>query len=153
MHWNYRIIRKDYKKDGVIIESSYGIHEVYYDKNNRACMVTENSISLYGETISELMEHWVLLSEAFNKPIMLYENIPEPGAINETKETEDDLENIDDLIDEQEVLGPLTSAMLEKYRHEDEELRKVDEEKHISETIYKSWFDVVLELIKTAKDK
>lgn len=103
MSWNYRVVKKLYgKRDekGKILEpdseynsTSYGIHEVYYDENNKAFMCTQDAVEPFGDTVEELMKCWLMMAEAFNKPILDYDKIPEEGAIDEIKES---IESISD---------------------------------------------------------
>ncbi|MCA1795007.1 MAG: hypothetical protein ABR534_12845 [Desulfotignum sp.] len=82
--WNYRVVRKNTiyqdssgKKDRITY--TYAIPEAYYDKNGFAGAITEDPIEPFEETIEELRHSWVMMAEAFGKPILDYGMIPEPG--------------------------------------------------------------------------
>lgn len=82
--WNYRVVRKKNiyidptdKKERV--SYTYAIHEAYYDKNGHVGAVTQDPIEPFGENIEELRHSWVMMVDAFGKPILDYDDIPEPG--------------------------------------------------------------------------
>ncbi len=82
--WNYRVIRKkniyhDSLSKKERIDYMYAIHEAYYDKNGFVGAITQDPIEPFGENIEELRHSWVIMAEAFTKPILDYEKIPEPG--------------------------------------------------------------------------
>ena len=73
--WNYRLVKtkdKDHYK--------IGIHEVYYDKDNKpfACSIEPESLCLFleldasteEEIVSELKDNLDYILKAFNKPIL-----------------------------------------------------------------------------------
>lgn len=70
MGWDYRIVRKQYRV-GKSTHVTYGIHEVYYD-SKKPHSVTESSIDVYGDTPVQLLHSWMLMAEAFTKPILDY---------------------------------------------------------------------------------
>jgi len=82
--WNYRTVRKkniyvdptDKKKR---VDYTYAIHEAFYDNNGYVGTITQEPVEPFGENIEELRHSWVMMAEAFGKPILDYENIPEPG--------------------------------------------------------------------------
>lgn len=51
----------------------------YYDKNGFVGAITKDPIEPFGENIEALRHSWVMMAEAFGKPILDYEKIPEPG--------------------------------------------------------------------------
>ncbi|TVR73384.1 MAG: hypothetical protein EA427_02235 [Spirochaetaceae bacterium] len=82
--WNYRVVRKKYvyhdslsKKERT--DYTYSIHEAYYDKNGFVGAITKDPIEPFGENIEELRHSWAMMAEAFGKPILDSEEIPEPG--------------------------------------------------------------------------
>jgi len=82
--WNYRVVKKknvyhDSSTKKERIEYTYTIHEAYYDNNGFVGAITKNPIEPFGENIEVLRHSWVMMAEAFGKPILDYENIPEPG--------------------------------------------------------------------------
>jgi len=92
--WNYRVVRK-----GIVLKDSesnkertyftYSVHETYYDNNGKVGSITQKAINPFGETIEELRHSWLMMAEAFGKPILDYDDIPEPGY--ERKEDTDAL--------------------------------------------------------------
>lgn len=96
MYWNYRIVKKLYgqrDENGKLVdpdseynEYNYGIHEVFYDHNGKAVMCTVDAISLVGEMPDELIIEMMSIFEAFSKPILDYDSIPEEGSYNEIEE-------------------------------------------------------------------
>lgn len=82
--WNYRVVRKktvyqDSSGKKERTNYTYAIHEAYYDKNGFAGSITEDPVEPFGETIEELRHSWVMMAEAFGKPVLDYDMIPEPG--------------------------------------------------------------------------
>jgi hypothetical protein len=79
MTWDCRVIAKKDKTTG---EIWHAVHEVFYDENGKIWGATVGPITPMGETvddlITELAEHLV----ACGKPVLDFEAIPEPGAIN-----------------------------------------------------------------------
>lgn len=86
MSWNYRIIRRKHKiknpfKNGPkdVFEYTYNIHEVYYDVNGYAGAMTEEPVGPFGSDVNDLVESYKRMGDALNKPILDWDNIPEPG--------------------------------------------------------------------------
>jgi hypothetical protein len=72
--WNYRVLKKTDQKTG---ETTYAIHEVYYDDTGKPDGCTKNSVAPMGETLEELkrdMEHYRL---ALGKPVLAYDGLEE----------------------------------------------------------------------------
>ena len=67
MTWNYRVVRKYHQGSD---ETSYQIHEVYYDGNGNIETWTENSVGSFGETVEELREDIRFFLSAFRKPVL-----------------------------------------------------------------------------------
>lgn len=61
------------------MDYTYAIHEAYYDENGHVGAITQEPVEPFGENVEELRHSWVMMAEAFGKPILGYENIPEPG--------------------------------------------------------------------------
>jgi len=74
MMWNYRVVRKK-----ELTHFTYAVHEAYYDNNGKVGSITQKAINPFGETIEELRHSWLMMAEAFGKPILDYDDIPEPG--------------------------------------------------------------------------
>ncbi|MCP4681951.1 MAG: addiction module protein [Desulfobacterales bacterium] len=82
--WNYRVVRKkniyfDHSKEDERVDYTYAIYEAYYDNNGYVGAITQDPVEPFGENIEELRHSWVMMAEAFGKPILDYDNIPEPG--------------------------------------------------------------------------
>lgn len=72
-YWNYRVIKRTqtFKNKTYV---SYAIHEVHY-KDSKPVMISSNSIEPYGEDLTELKKSFEYMNEAFNKPVINYEDI------------------------------------------------------------------------------
>lgn len=82
--WNYRVVRKrnvyiDPTDKKERVDYTYAIHEAFYDKSEHVGSITQDPVEPFGENIEELRHSWVMMAEAFGKPILDYDNIPEPG--------------------------------------------------------------------------
>jgi hypothetical protein len=104
MYFDYRIVRKVFgKRDegGHLIEAyeplhvHYGIHEVTYDENSKMIMVTQDAISPYGDTVEDLMHHYSQIADAFTKPIVDFDDIPEEGSHNPLDDAFEELQDED----------------------------------------------------------
>ena len=69
--WNYRIVRRI----DPLSASGYwlGIYEAYYDDEGNCDALTEDAISVEGETLESLHADYRLFAEAFTKPVLDYE--------------------------------------------------------------------------------
>ena len=83
MGWNNRVVRRFHQwvdaKGQQRGDWTYGIHEAYYDKNNKVMAITEDPVEPHGETVAEMRRHWCMMAEAFGQPILDADCIPEPG--------------------------------------------------------------------------
>lgn len=80
MSWNYRIVRRTYRMpDNGELYCEYAIHEAYYDGNGKVGSITADPVMVVGDCLNNLMVSWYMMSEAMRKPILDYDNIPEPG--------------------------------------------------------------------------
>ena len=82
--WNYRVVRKrnkyiDPTNKKERIDYTYAIHEAYYDEKGHVGAITQEPVEPFGENIEELRHSWVMMAEAFGKPMLDYDKIPEPG--------------------------------------------------------------------------
>lgn len=83
MYWNYRVVRREHKHADGSTSFSFEIHEAYYDTNDKVSMITQDPVGSFGETLEELIECHKQMGEAFGKPILDYDKIPEEGAESE----------------------------------------------------------------------
>jgi len=104
MYFDYRIVRKTFGErddSGHLIEAyeplhvDYGIHEVTYDENGKMIMVTQDAISPYGDTVENLMHHHSQIADAFTKPIVDFDDIPEEGSHNPLDDSLEELQDED----------------------------------------------------------
>lgn len=51
------------------------IHEVHYDKNGEIYGWTLEGISVYGETHEELLKSYLMMGNAFKKPILVQDGM------------------------------------------------------------------------------
>lgn len=70
MSWNYRVMSLDGGK-------SFGIHEVYYDDEDKPKAYTLNSVRAFGESIEELKIDISRMLKATEKPILAPQDFPE----------------------------------------------------------------------------
>lgn len=73
--WNYRVIRKEHETG----DTTFQIHEVYYDESEEIDSWTQNAVEPLGETIGELREDIRYFQSAFRKPIL--EEAREDGRV------------------------------------------------------------------------
>ena len=84
--WNYRIVRHTQKVengDESWKNVSYSIHEAFYTTDGYVGSITSDPICICGDDISELRDCYASVIEAFSRPVLDYDNIPEPGYTEE----------------------------------------------------------------------
>jgi len=137
MYWDYRVVRKiqKYGEERTQEVVSYQIHEATYDSNGKIIFITEEPIYPCGENVEDMMVNWFCLIEAFSKPIIDYNDIPEEGSENPFDGMIEDIKNkpkevlekeyktLDEVMDSMGV----TRADLEEIRASRVEERKVKE--------------------------
>jgi hypothetical protein len=64
--WDYRVVHSINEEDEVV----YGIHEVYYDKDDKLLTYTGHPVTPCGTTINELMRELTLFNQAVLKPTL-----------------------------------------------------------------------------------
>lgn len=70
-HWNYRVLKQVYAGDQGN-EEYFGIHEVYYDDNDKPHSCSTDAMRPFGETVEELQRDLELMQKAFEKPVLDY---------------------------------------------------------------------------------
>lgn len=104
-YWNYRWFKieietpeyKGFKPTGkMVTEHYYELHEVYYDKNEKPFMWTENTTNLQLEDAEDLMDLFMKAMDAATKKVLLLKDST--------------AEEIDEYMDKSEILA--------KYRKE-----------------------------------
>ena len=66
-HWNHRVIRRYDKKTDT---TTFQVHEVFYDDNNKIDGWSECPVEPMGETISELKNELKYFMKALDEPIL-----------------------------------------------------------------------------------
>lgn len=125
--WNYRIIRKKQKNNTYY---SYGIHEVFYDENGFAGLVTTEPIDICDNDISHIRDKWIMMAEAFGQKILDFDIIPEPeynGCYDASCECSKD--------DEKYKYEPDYEFDEERYLKEFNDEQMADEKHHIENYI------------------
>lgn len=74
MTWNYRVCKRTYR-DEKYEETTYAIHEAYYNKNGEIYAITENGVSIIGEDVEDLGLAYERMGKAFEKDIIDMDNI------------------------------------------------------------------------------
>jgi hypothetical protein len=74
-HWNYRVIHRKVSAVNGYDEDTYSIHEVYYNDNGDIYAFSQEPVQAWSDTVVGLK--WVLekFQEAYNKPVLNYENL------------------------------------------------------------------------------
>ena len=80
MTWNYRIVRHRLSQPN---EFHYQVHEVYYDGDGNVELISEFSVSPYGESVVDLISDYAKMAEAFKKPVIDYETREELAVSND----------------------------------------------------------------------
>lgn len=88
MTWNYRLVKR-VQKTGTSDYVTYGIHETYYNERGEPNGITERPVEPFGENATEILKCWLMMAEAFTKPILDYDEF-----VNKDMEVVDDLEDL-----------------------------------------------------------
>jgi len=78
MSWDWRVVRREHENG----EATFGVYEAYYDAEGRVWAVTAEPVEAQGETLQELKDELWEQLKALIEPILNYDDIPEPGAVN-----------------------------------------------------------------------
>lgn len=84
-YWNYRVVEKNTTNkidcsEIVYDNTSYSIHEIYYDEDDNITMCSAESIAGYGEScVKDLEVDLKFMVEACNKPVL---NIKDLEVLN-----------------------------------------------------------------------
>jgi hypothetical protein len=70
MSWNYRIVNQFSLKNKW---NTYGVHEVYYNKDEIPDSMTKDSVSPGGESYEEFLSSWKSYNIAFEKEILYFD--------------------------------------------------------------------------------
>ena len=70
-HWNHRVIKKVYKQGTEHEETSYSVHEVYYNDADNIVAHTSDPIDLSCETLEALREYIQWCLNCLDKPILV----------------------------------------------------------------------------------
>jgi hypothetical protein len=82
--WNYRIIAR-HTECNEIVQTEYGLYEVYYNEDGKPCLHTsspvlfdEEDVDSNGLLSEQSVYTWTeFLKEAASKPILMYETLEE----------------------------------------------------------------------------
>jgi hypothetical protein len=78
MNWNYRLLAMRRTRPADNLECWYAIHRVYYDKDNKAISgVSTVPATPEGENLEDVRKQLQLMLQAFERPILSFENFPE----------------------------------------------------------------------------
>lgn len=84
-YWNYRVVEKGVTEkvdcsDMEYDNTSYSIHEIYYDEDGNITMWSAESIIPYGEgCVKDLEVDIKFMLEACSKPILKESDLPDSG--------------------------------------------------------------------------
>lgn len=79
MNWNYRIVHRVFRQGTDLEEHTHAIHEAYYDENGKVTSITTEPVRCWGDDIEGLKWCYEKFGEAFKKPVLEWDNIPEIG--------------------------------------------------------------------------
>jgi hypothetical protein len=88
MTWNYRVVRRLVPSDVTGgVQPLFAVHEAYYDAEGRCWGITERAVSPSGDTLKEFRGDFAMYNtDVRRRPVLNYEDVPEPGAINPADE-------------------------------------------------------------------
>jgi len=70
-YWKYAVVKRKYEH-----ETSYEIHELYFNEDNSLHAFTENGVAPYGETKEELFETlMMMLNDCVDKEVYDYDEL------------------------------------------------------------------------------
>ena len=113
--------------------------------------MTQHAVEPYGETIEELRHVWIMMAEAFGQPVLMYENIPEPGydGTYEIRADEAEAEHLANDETDDNGWKSMTSKEHSEYHAEQEDERRQCEQRHGQEFVgrhpLKSLLDAIYE--------
>lgn len=82
-YWNYRVVENNIKgkidcSEIVYDNTSYSIHEIYYDEDDNITMWSDTSVSPYGEgCVKDLEVDINFMLAACSKPILKESDLPD----------------------------------------------------------------------------
>ncbi len=68
--WNYRLVRKETRQE----YDAIGIHEVYYNSEDEPISCTKKPVGIQRDNIKDLKKELFCMKEAFDKPVLDYED-------------------------------------------------------------------------------
>lgn len=77
MSFNHRVMRREYVHADGEVETTYHVHEVYYDADDTPNGCTENAVSPMGETPEVLRKELAMFAAALDRPILDYDTLRE----------------------------------------------------------------------------
>ena len=149
--WNHRIVKR-VQKLGSEEFTSYGIYEVYYDEKGQPNGITESPVESFGENATELLASWAMMSSAFTKPILDYEEFVNKDSEGITLEDLTSISNITFKHDE----VPVTKRELRKIHYERSKERELAEIIFSNECVDKSpekVFDFAMAMLRNGNSR
>jgi imidazoleglycerol phosphate synthase glutamine amidotransferase subunit HisH len=79
MSWNYVVVRKQSKEleEDDPRQYSYYIHEAYYNTDGSLKFMTESEVEPWGDTFEDLKENMSMMTEAFDRPVVDWDDYEE----------------------------------------------------------------------------
>lgn len=99
MFWNYRVVRRQNPSG----ETTFSIHEAYYDEDGNVGTITTEPVQPQGETFEELKKDLEWYYQAFNRPVLEYSQFPTQKFVEEMQSIKSE-----DMIPLEEVLSDLS---------------------------------------------
>lgn len=149
--WNHRIVKR-VQKLGSEEFTSYGIYEVYYDEKGQPNGITESPVESFGENATELLASWAMMSSAFTKPILDYEEFVNKDSEGITLEDLTSISNITFKHDE----VPVTKRELRRIHYERSKERELAEIIYSNECVDKSpekVFDFAMAILRNGNSR
>jgi hypothetical protein len=69
LSWNYRVVKRTYKRPIGPVEEVYQVHEAYYLGDNKP-FITVDSVAAQGDTVEELRGDLERMLKALDKPVL-----------------------------------------------------------------------------------
>lgn len=75
MTWDYRVVRRVFTHKNGETEFAFGIREVYYNEDGSICLMSQNDMHPYGESLGELRGDLAMMTEALDKDVLFEEDV------------------------------------------------------------------------------
>jgi len=74
MTWNYRIVRMNVDMGDGAVEPMLGVHEAYYGEDGVVHSITEEPITIVGESVDVLQDVIDMIQAALDEEVLDYED-------------------------------------------------------------------------------